>query len=264
MIYNDREYRQVRNVVMGVSLIAWAIIFNKPASSSSWCCGGDCPSQLQMALGADAPLTLIAEVALTENAPGPLLGDWALMLLAMMTPTLIHPLVHVRMSSFASRRLRATVLFAAGYLGMWMLAGLPFLATMLASGAIWPGSYMPAIVVGMFALLWQASPIKQRALNRCHKHIPLHAFGKKADVDALVFGVVHGSWCLSSCWALMLFAMLLPEGHSLGMAAVSILVFCERLDPPKTPAWQWRGFSTISGYLMNRIPKSHAGSTTGA
>lgn len=239
---------------MGVSLVAWAVIFTKPASPSSWCCGGDCPGQLQMVMGADAPLSLIVEAALAENAPGPLVGDWALMLLAMMTPTLIHPLVHVRMSSFTSRHARATTLFIGGYMGMWMLSGIVFLSIMLTARAIWPDSYTPAVLVGTVALLWQASPVKQRALNRCHKHMPLHAFGKKADADVLLFGLVHGSWCLCSCWALMLFAMLLPEGHSLGMAAVSVLVFCERLDPPRTPGWQWRGFGSISGYLITRIP----------
>jgi len=51
----------------------------------------------------------------------------------------------------------------------------------------------------------------------------------------------------------MLFSTLLPEGHFLAMVAVSALMFCERLDPPKTPSWQWRGFGTALRYLHLRV-----------
>jgi hypothetical protein len=47
--------------------------------------------------------------------------------------------------------------------------------------------------------------------------------------------------------------MLLPQGHFVGMLAVTALMFCERLDPPKTPSWRWRGFGTASRYLSLRL-----------
>src|SRR3546814_20852665 len=64
-----------------------------------------------------------------------------------------------------------------------------------------PMSYIPALVVGIIALVWQFSPVKQRCLNRGHDHRPLAAFGWRAHRDALLFGSVHGIWCVGSGWA---------------------------------------------------------------
>jgi len=116
-----------------------------------------------------------------------------------------------------------------------------------------PQSYLPATIVGLIALLWQASPFKQRCLNRCHSHRPLAAFGFAADLDVFRFGLEQGLWCVASCWAAMLFPMLLPEGHFIAMAAVAVLMFCERLDPPRAPAWRWRGFGTAVRSLSLRL-----------
>jgi predicted metal-binding membrane protein len=92
------------------------------------------------------------------------------------------------------------------------------------------------------------SPDKQRCLNRCHNHRPLAAFGVAADWDVFRLGFAHGFWCVGSCWAAMLLPMMLPTGHLAAMAAVSVLMFCERLDPPRPPAWRWRGFDTAVRY----------------
>jgi predicted metal-binding membrane protein len=66
-------------------------------------------------------------------------------------------------------------------------------------------------------------------------------------------GFEHGIWCTSSCWAAMLFPMLLPSGHFVAMVAVAVLMFCERLDPPGTPSWRLRGFGTAWCYLILRL-----------
>jgi hypothetical protein len=81
-------------------------------------------------------------------------------------------------------------------------------------------------------------------LNRCHNHRPLAAFGIAAARDALFMGLSHGRWCVGSCWAVMLLPLLLPDAHVAAMAAVTLLMFCERMDPPATPAWRLRGFRT--------------------
>src|SRR5262249_8142641 len=107
--------------------------------------------------------------------------------------------------------------------------------------------------VGLIAFVWQASPIKQRCLNRCHSHRPLSAFGVAADRDALLMGLDHGRFCVGSCWAIMLFPMLLPEGHVAAIAAGTLLVFCERLDPARPPAWRLRGFHTSWRWLQLQL-----------
>jgi predicted metal-binding membrane protein len=179
---------------------------------------------------------------IAANPPPSLASDWALMLVAMMSPMLVAPIYHIRISSFARRRTRSIAFFVAGYGAVWMAAGAILLVVAIAAKWFLPQSYLPATIVGLIGIAWQASPFKQRCLNRCHSHRPLAAFGFSADFDVFRLGFEHGMWCVGSCWAAMLFPLLLAEGHFVAMAAVSILMFCERLDPPATPSWRWRGF----------------------
>ena len=237
MLYNSQEWARLRNAVLAVSLIAWIIILLEPRVPS--CCSAN---------GAVASWKML----LAANPPGSLAIDWALMLVAMMTPMLVAPLYHIRISSFARRRLRSMALFVAGYGAVWMATGAVIVAVELASTWLIPRSYLPAIIVGFVALVWQASPFKQRCLNRCHGHRPLAAFGIAADLDALRLGLENGLWCTGSCWAAMLFPMLLPDGHFVAMGAIALLMFCERLDPPRTPDWRWRGFGTAARCLSLR------------
>jgi len=124
------------------------------------------------------------------------------------------------------------------------------LAIELAVKLFAPQSYLPAAGVVLIALVWQFSPVKQRCLNRCHAHTELAAFGAAADFDALRFGMTHGTWCAGSCWALMLFPMLLLRGHVVAMASVAVLIFSERLEQPRPPSWRWRGLGKATRIVV--------------
>jgi predicted metal-binding membrane protein len=241
MIYDAKEYARLRNSVLSISLISWTIILIGQVEHRAPSC---CP-----AIGFSGSV----EMLLASNSATSLARGWALMLAAMMAPMLVSPIYHIRISSFARRRPRSVALFVVGYGLVWMAAGCVLLALELAAIRLAPQSYLPPIVVGLVALIWQASPSKQRCLNRCHSHRALAAHGTAADWDVLRLGLEHGFWCTGSCWAAMLFPMLLPEGHFVAMAVVSILMFCERLDPPNTPSWRWRGFGTALRYLSLRL-----------
>ena len=164
-------------------------------------------------------------------------ASWMLMLAAMMSPLLIAPVGHVYSRSFSRRRVRAVLLFLGGYGGVWMLAGAGVLQL---TSAIGRDALGWAAVVGLIALAWQASPLKQRCLNRCHAHRELAAFGVAADLDAVRFGLQHGVWCVGSCWTLMLLPMMLMRGHVAAMAVGSVWLFAERLERPASPRWSWR------------------------
>jgi len=191
------------------------------------------------------PLPASFQMLLAMNPPASLAAGWALMLVAMMSPVLIAPIRHIRLRSFTHRRARSIVLFVAGYAAIWIALGVVLLAIELAVELFAPQSYLPAAGVVLIALVWQFSPIKQRCLNRCHAHTELAAFGAAADFDALRFGTTHGIWCAGSCWALMLFPMLLPQGHVVAMATVAVLIFSERLEQPRPPCWCWRGLGKV-------------------
>ena len=104
--------------------------------------------------------------------------------------------------------------------------------------------------VALIALFWQFSPIKQRCLNRCHAHPELAAFGAVADFHAFRFRITHGIRCAASCWALMLFPMLLPHGPVVAMATVAVLIFRERLEHPRPPCWRLRGLGKMARIVV--------------
>jgi predicted metal-binding membrane protein len=178
-------------------------------------------------------------LALALNAPSTLALDWTLMLAAMMSPLLVAPLRHVCARSFARRRLRASLLFVAGYAAVWMAVGGGLAAGAVAARWATPAPSAGLLLVAAVALAWQVSPAKQWCLNRCHRAPALAAFGAAADLDALRFGLAHGAACVGSCWALMLLPLAAAEWHVATMAAVAVVLFAERLDGPAPLGWGW-------------------------
>jgi len=172
-------------------------------------------------------------------SPTSLVAEAALMFAAMMVPLMGAPVRHVRDRSFAARRGRAVALFAAGYALPWIGA-----AVVLLAAAAWiVAVHSPVVLALAFAAVavFQSSPQKQHCLNRCHAHPALAAFGARADLDALRFGVSHARWCIGSCFALMLLPMLFTRGHLVVMAGVTLWLAGERFERPVPPRWRWRG-----------------------
>ena len=86
--------------------------------------------------------------------------SWAPMMAAMMLPTAASAIArHAR----AGDGLRAVPLFAAAYLGIWLLAGLAISALYRPPA----GAVAIALVVG--GLLYELSPVKRSALRRCRE-----------------------------------------------------------------------------------------------
>ena len=227
----EKDLARVRNPVLLLSAAGWALLLADPHGMPVHCA-------VPMAAGSWRML-------LAMNPLAARMAGWALMLVAMMAPALIVPLTYLRLNSFRRRRARSMGLFAAGYAGVWMIAGVVLLALEMGARAMAPESYGPALAVAATALVWQCSPMKQSCLNHCHAHGSLAAFGGAADRDALGFGLSHGVWCAGSCWAWMLLPMLLPRGHVMGMAGVTVLILGERLERPARPEWRWRGVGRL-------------------
>ena len=242
MIDIAREVARVRYPVLAASAVAWTVLAAGLSGShlnANFLCTENGISS--------APTSLAILLAL--NPPSAIAVAWALMLVAMMSPLLIPAIHHVRFNSFAHRRTRSIALFLAGYGAVWMTCGALLTGIKFVAMAWAPQSYIPAAASALIALVWQASPLKQRCLNGCHDNRPLAAFGLEADLDALVYGLTHGLWCVGACGALMLFAILLPQAHLVAMAAVAILIFCERLDDFEPPRWKMRGLRRASRML---------------
>ena len=206
-----RERLRVRLPVIVVSAGAWATLASAPEMLSPHVHGG-----MRVPVG-------------TWGV------GWAVMLAAMMLPLLVAPLRHVRDRSFARRRPRAVALFLLGYVLPWMIAG----AILMPSGVAAGESGTSFWLLLALALVWQCSPARQRCFNRGHGHPPLAPAGAGADLDVLRFGIAHGSWCVGSCWAVMLLALSAPGAHLAAMAGASVWLLAERMDGPERPRWRF-------------------------
>jgi predicted metal-binding membrane protein len=141
------------------------------------------------------------------------ISSWLLMVVAMMFPMTISAVRTTAARSLWCRRHRAIGIFLIGYISAWMVFGVAILAgigkieSQLLSHSEWIALSFSV------ALLWQMTPIKRRAVMFCHQTRPLAPVGWPANRDCLRYGWATGSWCVISCWGLMVPCML--SGHSI-------------------------------------------------
>ena len=230
-------------VIIGISLMAWSCLLFKPTEIfvSSFC----------------SPGTIITSKAsfaifLALNPFINLFIGWMVMVIAMMLPKLIMPIEYIYVKSLRRNRLIFAILFSMSYVFIWAIVGLFMVTIILLSNWLFPNSILPAIIVGSLAIIWQFSPLKQKFLNFGHAHQPLSVFGLKAIKDIVLFGIMHGIWCVGSGWAIMLFPMLLHDGHNVAMLVVSLIMISEHLDHPRVPKWQLTFRLTLFQYFYNQ------------
>jgi predicted metal-binding membrane protein len=215
--------------ILGISAFVWVLLLVNPGHimSMEHCHVSDAgPSQASL------------QMMLQMNPLSTQFLGWGLMVIAMMLPKLIMPVRHIYACSFSGRRLPLSLVFVAGYIAVWMIVGIAMIAIIIGAHLLMSGSYLPIIAVGIVAIVWQFSPVKQRCLNRGHDHRIIAAFGWQSYRDALRFGLSHGAWCVGAGWALMLFPMLLPAGHNAAMILLTFVMLSEHMEHPQVPAWR--------------------------
>jgi predicted metal-binding membrane protein len=167
---------------------------------------------------------------LATITPGRWAIEWALMIAAMMFPLLVPMVRHVAAHSFAMRRERSIGLFVAGYSLAWLAAGAVSGVMLVVARAGFETIHLvpwAGLIGCALAALWQVSPAKIRAVNRCHGTIALRPWPPHADRDAIGFGLLHGGRCVRACLPVMVLPM--AGGYSLAaMAAVSAILLAER------------------------------------
>lgn len=211
-------------VVLVLSIFVWVLLLTNPVIRH-------CPVTL-MGLSTTSFFMLLEMNPISSQLVG-----WGLMVIAMMLPKLIPSIQFIYTRSFKNYRLLCSVFFVLGYLGSWMVAGTLIILVVMLLNLLIPLSYIPAVGGFVMMAVWQFSPIKQRFLNRGHHHKTPAAFGWVAHRDSFVFGVLHGAWCVGAGWALMMFPMLLREGHNLAMIVVTFVMLSEHLEHPRSPQW---------------------------
>ena len=147
------------------------------------------------------------------------------MIVAMMLPSTFPVLRYAGARTLRWRRRRAMCEFAAGYLGVWLVAG----ALIVAMAALLRGLAGSLFAALCLAALWQLTPAKGRALRACHRSVPLPPHGWQADRAAIGFGARNASACVGSCWMMMLVASLVSTAALAWMAVLAGVVMAEKL-----------------------------------
>ncbi len=251
MRLSKKTHNSILLGVLGLSLLIWVLLLLNPGNIITI---EHCKAPAMVLCSSDVVLAENSLQTLLELNPiSGLLAGWGLMVVAMMLPKLIIPIEYIYARSLKRYRFRLSVLFVLGYLSSWMLAGIFMTAIILAFSYWLPASYLPAIGVGIIAAIYQCSPTKQRFLNLGHNHWNLPAFGFPAFRAAYLFGLTHGLWCVGSGWALMLFPMLLPNGHTIAMLVVTLMMISEHLEHPRPLRWELNPRLRLIKYLIAQM-----------
>jgi predicted metal-binding membrane protein len=162
-------------------------------------------------------------------------GVWATMMAAMMLPSLSPMAVaYSRGAGGGERPVAGTVLFAIGYLLVWLAAGLLAYALIEGVRALgllawdWAGQYIAGGVI-LGAALYELTPAKARCLRHCRDSRLLRQ--RPGALGALAMGVEQGGFCVGCSCALM--AALFALGvMSIGwMVLIAVLITFEKLLP---------------------------------
>ena len=170
-------------------------------------------------------------------------GRWGVMMAAMMLPSaapmiMLYRTVTEKLS--AERETTIPVaLFAAVYLAVWLIAGIPvygaYVGTAFLSGrsprfaAATP--YVVSAVV-FAAGVYQLSAAKRACLRHCES--PLGFLMKRwrsGYAATLRLAVEHAGYCLGCCWGLMAILVVAGAMSTPWVLVITLVVFAEKVMP---------------------------------
>jgi predicted metal-binding membrane protein len=168
---------------------------------------------------------------------------WTVMMAAMMLPAMT-PMV-LTFAAAQTRRTRnmaiPTWIFIAGYLLVWLAAGLLVYIVVQVGSAIvsnltsaerehWAPLALGAVLTG--AGLYQFTPLKRTCLAHCRSPLAFVALHwRDGRVGALRMGVRHGLYCLGCCWALFAILVVVGVMSVAWMLLLTLAVSIEKLLP---------------------------------
>jgi predicted metal-binding membrane protein len=136
----------------------------------------------------------------------------------------------VALNSIRRRRQRAIALYAAVYVGAWLVFGLALTAgyaLVVATFAIDERAWL-VFTLGL-AAAWQFTRAKRRAVLACKQTIPLPPVGWRADRGCAHFALRQATRCLRSCWALMIVMVVAGHDAVIWTATIAAVIAVEEL-----------------------------------
>ncbi|MGI5133072.1 DUF2182 domain-containing protein [Pseudonocardia sp. CA-107938] len=174
------------------------------------------------------------------------LGVWLVMMVAMMFPS-VAPTVALYSRMTKQRSPLLPLLFTAGYLLTWTIAGLVAYALAAILGEI-PGNVLAwdhaghwiAGAVLVAAAVYELTPLKDVCLGKCTSPLGfLLGSWREGRRGALRMGAKNGAWCVGCCWALMASLFALGVMSLIWMAFIAGLIAIEKTVP-------WRRVTTYT------------------
>ncbi|GAA1952832.1 DUF2182 domain-containing protein [Microbacterium deminutum] len=214
--------------MLAASCVGWAALMWSTASEAAAHAAHSRQSALLMHAmnGMDAA----AETAAAPHA----FAVWPAMILAMAPLLLMREVGRLWRGSLRRTRMPTIGVFLTGYGMMWLALGIivvPLSQVIAArAGLVWL-----AVAV---TVVWQCSPLRQRAVNVCHRAPALRVFGSAAQWDAWRYGAITGGACAASCGPVMLLVLLAADYHLAAMVVATILLTAERYHPARRPRWR--------------------------
>ena len=163
------------------------------------------------------------------------MGMWALMMAGMMLPS-VAPFASMYSRTVTERRLPRLVLFAAGYLAVWSLMGIPAFGLARLADEYAGGAVGTALAAGAFAAcgIYQLTPLKYRCLSHCRtpmSHL-LKFAAHSGPFRDLRSGFEHGYFCAACCWGLMVLLVAFGVMNVPAMILLAGVVATEKM-------WHW-------------------------
>jgi predicted metal-binding membrane protein len=169
---------------------------------------------------------------------------WAVMMIGMMLPSVAPSLLHM-LQIFRRRGDKyaraSAVAFVAGHLMPWMLFSvLAATVQIFLHRAALLGMKMSSesmVLTGSLLLavgVYQCLPVKTACLKYCRPPMRFLTMERRdGTFGALRMGLEHGVFCVACCVALMALLFVFGVMNLLWAAAITLLVFIEKIAPPR-------------------------------
>ncbi|MEN3285597.1 MAG: hypothetical protein V7607_6737 [Solirubrobacteraceae bacterium] len=203
------------------------------------------------------------------GALGWFLGVWTVMMAAMMFPS-VAPTVALYAQMARRRTPVAPLVFGAGYLVTWAVAGL-FAYAVFAAGRSVLGDQLTWDGAGRWiaggtlivAAGYELTPLKDVCLSKCRSPLGFLVGSWRDGLSgALRMGTRHGAWCVGCCWALMASLFALGVMSLAWMAFVAALIALEKTLPwRRAVTYGTAALLLILGVLLLAAPDAIPGLT---
>lgn len=173
--------------------------------------------------------------------------EWGLMVVGMMTPLAALQVSHIYQSTVRGVRIICVAAFLCAFWLTWFVAML-----VLFPVASWLSSVFGDVgdsgVALALAIVLSASPMAQRARNRCHRIRTMSPFGARAMMGCSNQGIGTATSCVVACWPWMLVPLTVQSWHLLLMILFGAYMFVDRIAPAAPPRWRLPpAFETLFG-----------------